>query len=309
MRSQYLSVLFAGLVMISCAENDEPIDKTEDIIAFENPQEVQIDGYADHAMEPFISPDGQHLFFNSLNDAINTKLYYATRVDDLTFTFVGEVNGANQTVEPYLDAVADMDELNNFYWTSTREYPAKLNNLHHGQFSNGSVNNIGRVSGDFYNTSPGWILMDHGISIDGELLFYNNAMFDGSNCNGPCETYLGIAQKVSASEFNKVANSDEILAEINDSDYKYYAPVITSDNLELYYTRFPQGNITASTQAEICVATRTSSTGVFSKPIVLFSDDLITDFVEAPTLTTDKQIMYYHKKVDGTFKIMLRYRQ
>jgi len=54
---------------------------------------VTINGLSFDAMEPFISPDGNYLFFNNLNDGVNTKLYYATKVNDLTFNFVGELNG------------------------------------------------------------------------------------------------------------------------------------------------------------------------------------------------------------------------
>jgi hypothetical protein len=55
------------------------------------PERVTIRGYKGEAMEPFITRDGRYLFFNNLNDpAVNTNLYYAERVDDLTFEFRGE---------------------------------------------------------------------------------------------------------------------------------------------------------------------------------------------------------------------------
>ncbi len=269
-------------------------------------RQVTISGLTFDAMEPFISPDGKYLFFNNLNDGINTKLFYTTMVNDSTFNFVGELNGPNQTSPPHLDAVADMDSLNNFYWTSTRGYPADFDNLFHGIFNEGNVTNIGRVHGDFYIYSPGWLIMDHGISYDGQELYYNNARFDGV-CKGPCETLLGIAQKVNDSTFNKLSNSDEILQNINDNSYIYYAPCISSDNLELYYTRYLKGEVTVNTVFEVCVAVRETPTGTFSPPIVLFSE-LIGNIVEAPTITADKQIMYYHKKIGGVHKIMMRYR-
>jgi Secretion system C-terminal sorting domain len=267
---------------------------------------VTINGLSFDAMEPFISPDGNYLFFNNLNDGVNTKLYYATKVNDLTFNFVGELNGTNQITPPYLDAVADLDSSGNFYWTSSRNYPTELDNLFHGTLNAGNVNNIGRVHGDFNKNIPGWLIMDHGISFDGQFLYFNNARFDGI-CMGPCETEIGIAQKVNDSTFNKILNSDNILQNINDTNYIYYAPCISSDNLELYYTRYLKGAITASTIFEICVAVRDTPTGIFSIPMVLFSE-LISDMIEAPTLTTDKQIIYYHKKIGGLYKIVMRYR-
>ncbi|MBV1923448.1 MAG: hypothetical protein KUG68_05385 [Flavobacteriaceae bacterium] len=258
-------------------------------------------------MEPFVSPNGNYLFFNNLNDGINTKLYYAIKVNDSTFNYEGELIGTNQTVTPHLDAVADLDINGNFYWTSTRNYPSELNNLFHGTFNAGKVSNIGRVQGDFNMNTPGWLIMDHGISLDGQFLYFNNARFDSANCQGPCETTLGIAEKENASTFNTLSNSESILQNINDANYIYYAPCISSDNLELYYTRYLKGQITADTVFEICVAVRSNSSSEFSIPRVLFSES-ISNLVEAPTLTVDKNIIYYHQKTTNSHKIMMRYR-
>jgi hypothetical protein len=61
---------------------------------------VFISGYADHAMEPFLSPDGNTMFFNNLNSGDSTRLHYAARVDDSTFTYMGLVSGANEPMNP-----------------------------------------------------------------------------------------------------------------------------------------------------------------------------------------------------------------
>jgi Secretion system C-terminal sorting domain len=270
--------------------------------------DVIINGLSFDAMEPFISPDGNFLFFNNLNDGVDTKLYYATKINDSTFNFAGELNGTNQIILPHLDAVADMDSANNFYWTSTRNYPTELDNLFHGTINMGNVTNIGRVHGDFNKNIPGWLVMDHGISYNGQFLYYNNARFDNNNCQGPCETEIGIAQKINDSTFNKLSNSNIILQNINDTNYIYYAPCISRDNLELYYTRYPRDTITVSTLFEICVAVRKRPADIFSVPMVLFSE-FISDLIEAPTLTTDKQIIYYHRKIVSSHKIVMRYRE
>ncbi|MFB0925663.1 MAG: T9SS type A sorting domain-containing protein, partial [Vicingaceae bacterium] len=260
------------------------------------------------AMEPFISDDENYLFFNNLNSGGTTKLFYATKVNDSTFNYVGELNGTNQLIAPYLDGVADMDSSNNFYWTSTRDYPTDLDNLFYGKFNAGTVTDIGRVRGNFNKNIPGWLVMDHGISYDGQILYYNNARLDQNNCQGPCETELGIAQKMNDSIFSQLPNSTIILQNINDTNYIYYAPCISSDNLELYYTRYPRDSVTLNTLFEICVAVRNTPNATFSVPMVLFSETIV-NIIEAPTLTTDKQIMYYHKKVNGIHKIEMRYRE
>tara|TARA_R110000868_G_scaffold4211_3_gene26443 strand:- start:7814 stop:8746 length:933 start_codon:yes stop_codon:yes gene_type:complete len=306
-----IKVLFintlATLLIISCSSNDN--DNAESITypSFTSEIEVTIIGLSFDAMEPFVSPNGNYLFFNNLNDGINTKLYYATKTNDSTFNYIGEITGTNQVTTPHLDAVADMDSNDNFYWTSTRNYPNELNNLFHGTFSTGNVSEIERVQGDFNMNIPGWLVMDHGISLDGQFLYFNNARFDDTNCLGPCETVLGIAQKNNDSKFSTLPNSASILQNITDANYIYYAPCISSDNLELYYTRYLKGQITSSTVFEICVAVRINSTSNFSVAKVLFSET-ISNLIEAPTLTVDKNIIYYHKKSSGSHKIKMRYR-
>jgi len=269
--------------------------------------EVTINGLSFDAMEPFLSPNGNYLFFNNLNDGENTKLYYATKVNDSTFNYVGELIGPNQTATPHLDAVADMDANGNFYWTSTRNYPAELNNLFRGTFSDGKVSDVERVNGDFNKNTPGWLIMDHGISLDGQYLYFINARFDKENCQGACETTIGVAEKDNASTFSTLSNSESILKNINNANYIYYAPCISSDNLELYYTRYLKGEITENTVFEMCVAVRSDAASEFSVPKVLFSEK-IGNLVEAPTLTVDKSIMYYHQKTTDSHKIVMRYR-
>lgn len=313
MKVSIIKIVFIAMtiqaLLGSCADDNSVIAPITQDIKFGLPTEVSINGYTDHAMEPFISPDGTTLFFNSINDGNNTKLYYATKVDATTFTFVGELEGVNEVQSAQLNAVADLDNLNNFYWTSGRDYPNEPDNLHHGIFENGNVTSIGRVRGDFYNYDIGWLVMDHGISYDGQFLFYNNARFDSANCVGPCETFLGIAKRSGNKLFIKTSDSDTILQNINNQNYIYYAPCITQDNLELYYTRFPKGTLDNSTMVDICVATRATESDIFSPPQVLFSDNLMGSIIEAPSLTTDKKIMYYHKKIGGVHKILSRERE
>ena len=298
---------FIFLLIISCSKNNNEISPPLAYPSFGSELDVNIIGLSFDAMEPFISPDGNYLFFNNVNDGIDTKLFYATKINNSTFTFVGELTGTNQTTAPHLDAVADMDSNGNFYWTSTRNYPTELDNLFHGTFNSGNVLNIERVHGDFNMNIAGWLIMDHGISLDGEFLYFNNARFDGQNCQGACETHIGVAKKENVTTFNKLPNSTSILQNINDANYIYYAPCISSDNLELYYTRYLKGQITPNTVFEICVAIRNNSLDSFSVPKVLFSET-ISNIIEAPTLTVDKKIMYYHKKTGSSHKIVMRNR-
>ena len=205
---------------------------------FSDETQVSISGYSLDAMEPFISSNGNCLFFNSLNDSVNTSLYYATKTDDTTFVYAGQVSGVNGT-SPHLDAVASMDSLNNFYFVSTRNYPTVLENLQTGSFNSGTATGITPVLGNFYISTAGWIIMDAEINRDGTKLYYTNAYFSGGAL--PAASKLGIADK-QISSFLKSATSDSDLANINDTAYLVYAPCTSSDGKELYFTRIKIGN-------------------------------------------------------------------
>jgi hypothetical protein len=75
----------------------------------------------------------------------------------------------------------------------------------------------------------------------------------------------------------------------------------------LYYTRYLNEQITANTVFEICVAVRSNSLSEFSIPKILFSET-ISNLIEAPTLTVDKNVLYYHRKTTNSHKIVMRYR-
>jgi hypothetical protein len=261
---------------------------------------VYISGYADHAMEPFLSPDGNTLFFNNLNTGDSTRLHYATRVDDTTFTYMGLVTGANEPNNPQLNAVASLDTTGNFVWVSVRDWPNTMDNLHRGDYSNGTVTNVNRVHGNFYVYQPGYIVMDAAVTYDGSELYYCNAFFD--TCVVPCAASLGIASKVNDSTFNTIAASQNILQHVNDTDYCVYAPQLSTDGLELYFTRYLIGGLST----EICVSVRPTVADTFSSPLVLISD--FPNVPEAATVNTAGTLMYYHKKTNGTYTIYLRYR-
>src|SRR5262245_25212728 len=64
--------------------------------SFTDLQAVTITGHNQDAMEPFLTRDGKMLFFNNSNaPTVNTNLFWATKVDDLTFLLRGEIGGVN----------------------------------------------------------------------------------------------------------------------------------------------------------------------------------------------------------------------
>ena len=282
------SIVFAIIVLIvNCGNKNGGPEIEVSYPEFTDEVEVIIDGYDKDAMEPFISKDGHFLFFNSLNDGDSTSLYYAARVNDTMFNFEGEISGVNGPV-PHLDAVASMDINNVFYFVSTRDYPDVFQNYQIGEFNNGVVNNVKCVMGDFYIYEPGWLIMDAEISKNGDLLYYVNAQFGGNPL--PLQAYIGIAEKGDSS-FDKLDSSDDILMNVNDSDYLIYAPSISSDGNELYFTRIRKGILIT----QICVSVRDDNTENFSTPQWI---EIEGNAVEAPSLTDGGERLYYHKKLD-----------
>src|ERR1700689_4934965 len=139
--------------------------------AFSSPSPVTITGYSGDAMEPFISKDGQYLFFNNRNDpSVDTNLYYASRVDDQTFTLLGPIPGANS---PQLDAVASLDTLGNFYFVSTRSYSTSLSTVYSGPFTAAGVGSVAVVPGISPQKS-GIVNFDAEISADGQTLWFDD---------------------------------------------------------------------------------------------------------------------------------------
>lgn len=270
-------------------------------ILYQQERPVTIIGYSGDAMEPFISGDGQTMFFNSLNDGVNTSIYHASRINDTTFQHEGVVLNVNQP-SPHLDAVVSMDQHANFYWVSLRDYPNVYQNLMRGTYTNGVVTNISHVYGDFYVNAPGWLVMDACITNDGKKLIYCNAYFNNCNPGLPCEAYLGMAVKTNDTTFNNHPVLTGLFQNINDTSFLVYAPQLSSNGLELYYTRLEKN----TTETQICLSVRSDTNTVFPPGAVLYSNT--GNVPEAPTITSGGSRIYYHRKSGGTFRIFTKER-
>ena len=184
---------------------------------FTNPERVTINNYSQDAMEPFVSLDGKYLFFNNSNNpppGTSTKLYYATRIDDVTFEFAGEIASVNATG---LNAVASMDSNNKFYFISTRSYMQTFSTVYWGDFSTGSVSNVELVPG-VSKHKPGWVNFDAGISPDGNTLYFVDGFF--GTANFPQKASLTIAKR-KGNHFVRLSNSRAIMRKINNNDLNY----------------------------------------------------------------------------------------
>jgi hypothetical protein len=280
-------LLLGGAFTVHAGDRDAGARRTFGV--FTHPQRVTIEGYSRDAMEPFISPDGNYLFFNDSNAGPITNLYYATRIDDLTFQFQSEIGGANSGT---LTAVPSMDVNDNFYFISNRSYQATLSTIYSGIFSpsNGSVSGVALVPG-VSKLEPGWVNFDQCISPDGSTLYFVDGFFGSGTF--PQNASIEIATR-DGDHFVRLANSADIMHKINTGGLNY-APDISKSGLEFFFTRVASIN---QPPPAIYTATRASTSEPFGKPVRIRA---IKGFAEAPALSPDEKSLYYHENVNGTF--------
>jgi len=264
-----------------------------DVGGWSNPERVTIAGWSGDAMEPFISRDGNDLFFNNSNaPSVDTDLQYAARVDDLTFSYVGPIGGVNTTTS--LDAVASDDDRGDFYFISTRSYATTMVTIFRGTWAAGSVTNVAPVG--LPSSAAGFVIFDVVVSPDGGTL----AFAEGDYSTGTLTSANLILATDAGGGFARAPAGDMTLAAVNLAGGTQYAPVFSKSMLELYFTR-----IGADGVPTIYGAARAGADAPFGAPVHL---DAITGFAEAPTLepngNEDEKSLYYHfRDPSGVFVI------
>ncbi len=285
--------LFCLLLLPSC-QPDKTSVTTNPAIDFGQPIKVEVTGYNGNIMEPFLSRDGSILLFNNLNAAPeNTNLHWATKINDSTFQYKGELTGVN-TAD--LEGVPTLDKAGNLYFVTTRNYATTLSTLYTGAFANGAVTNVQLVTG-VSRLQAGWVNFDVEVTADGQLLYFVDAQFD--QAGNPSTADLVIAQK-SGAGFIRSAASGTLLKNINTGALEY-AACISEDQLELYFTRL-QLPVTPDSSPEIFLSTRLTTNDVFGLPTKIKT---ITGFAEAPTISPDQRTLYYHKKENNKFVLYM----
>lgn len=258
---------------------------------FEHPEPVTIANYSGEAMEPFVTHDGRFLLFNNRNDpGMDTNLHYAERVDDAHFIYRGEIQGVNTTS---LEAVASVSCGGELYFVSTRSYAQTFSTLYRARWANGAATAVEVVPGISRKT-PGWVNFDAEVSANGRMLYAVDARFSADG--RPLTANLFIAQMRSGA-FERLPNSDELLGAVNGKGLQY-APAVSADGLELFFTRVAE--IREDAEPHLWRSVRRSASDPFEAPQRVAA---ITGFTEAATLSADGLSLYYHERVKGRFAI------
>jgi len=250
---------------------------------------VAIDGYDGDAMEPFIvARTGDLLFNNSNLKPELTDLHWAKRIDDGHFKYVGKIDGANSAA---LDAVPSVDEDGAFYFVSTRSYEETYSTIYRGHWSNGTVTHVELVRGVSRAQAP-WVDFDAEISRDGDSLYFAEGRFTGGQV--PDTADIKIAHK-RGDGFVVDSFSDVLLATVNTPALEY-APAISADRRELFFTRLDKEKRTIG----IYRVKRIGAAQPFGKAERVAAAD---GFVEAPALNADGTVLYFHRLDAGRFHI------
>ncbi len=296
-----LATLLLVFLLYNCEK--EPTITTETLSEFRNEKKVTIIGYSLDAMEPFITKNGNYIFFNNHQGSNEKELYYAEKIDDTTFEFKGEIQGVNSSS---VDGNPTMDANNNFYFISTRNLNTGIKTIYSGIFNSGTVTELHEINGSINIPTPYWINMGVEISKNGNTLLSSNAKFNIGE-NFPHKGNIRLAER-SGNEFNIHANETEILSNINTDERIEYAGELSADELEVFYSQ-----VTLSTPPifKLYYAKREQTNGIFEKPISITEpfDGNINAFVEGPSLSDDAKRLYYHKLDSGIFSIFMLSRE
>jgi hypothetical protein len=287
-------LMAAALALAACGaqQKADAVAALPEYRAFGEPQLVAIRGYQGDAMEPFITKDGRYLLFNNRNDPkIDTRLLFAERVDDLTFDYRGELEGANTSA---LEGVPSMDRHGNLFFVSTRSYAETLSTIYRGRFGQGRVSGIDLVAGISLR-QRGMVTFDAEVSADGSTLFVADGRFAGGHV--PETADIDIAVRDGAG-FRRLPGARDLLRNVNTAALEY-APAVSGDLLELFFTRL-EGSA-RSPRTAILRAVRPDAAAPFGAPQRLAS---ITGFVEAPALSGDGRSLYFHRLDGGRFVIL-----
>jgi len=257
---------------------------------FANPAPVAIGGYPGSAEEPFISPDGRYLLFNSSEAEPDFSLQYALATGPAAFEYEGPIEGdeAGNRVNEVgsLSGTPTLDDEGDLYWISNRSYGDTLGTVFGGRFNEGHVTGVHEVAG-VRAPEFGQVDFDVGASPSGRFLYVAVGQFGGS---GPPSSAKLVMFERSGERFVPHRAGESILLNVNATAALVYAAAVTADELEIFFTAASPAE---GREPQVYRATRKSATARFAHVERIAA---ITGFAEAPSISNDGTTLYYHEK-------------
>jgi hypothetical protein len=277
--------------MVSCGSNGPPPSAPSTPAAFGNPEPVTINGYSGDVMEPFISRDGVYLFFNNAGGTTDKDLFFATYVTSTTFQYQGAISAINS---PTVDGAPTVDSGDRLYYVSLATYGTDLTTVHSGLWNGSTVIGSAPLS-SLTITTPLVLYFDVESDPSGSTLYLSEGEFTGGVAIP--KTADLVVSVYTSSGFVRDPNSAVMMARVNTGMLEY-APAISADSLELFFTRLDPGTL----EARIYQTLRSSITSPFGPPQLVSAID---GFVEGPALSPDERSLYYHRLNTFTNKFEL----
>ena len=280
--------------------------------AFKNPEPVKIEGLP-HGFsstpisteEPFLSRDGRFLFFNSAQSENNKDLHYAERIDN-RWLYRREMGpGVNSKKE--VEGNPTMDRSNNFFYVDSGVEVM----VRRARFStaDGALCDVRDFEAMPRREVKLFSQKVHGnmgveVGADGHLIFFSRATWDMNGLKIGrilASDILQIRRTGNQYTFDE-REARRVLRHINTDDLEYAAS-ISSDGLELFFTRLALSDIKPGTvRSGIYRTSRKTLIDPFGESELIEAIGT-NDFVEGPAISADEQELYYHKRVGDKFRL------
>jgi hypothetical protein len=256
-------------------------------------QPVAIEGYADHAMEPFIARDGQTLFFNNRNEpAEETDLHWASRIDDTHFRYRGAITSANSN---HLDGVASFARDGTFAFTSLRAFESRGATIWMGRWTGEAVTALSLETA-LRPGPPPRFNMDGELSASAARFYVTDNLWALIGGLRTSDIRLAVREN---GRWRRAPEFDSWFAAINTRDALEYAPATNEAETELYFTRLTRPFLRPP-RFETFVAVRDSANEAFGRPERIGA---LRGYVEAASVAPDGAL-YAHAMLNGRFTIM-----
>lgn len=263
---------------------------------FANQEDINIIGYNGPEQDPFVSPDGQYLFFDDHSDTPGTfsHIHWATRIDYKTFQYRGKVIGQTYQVniEGKNSLNASIDLAGNFYYMTNDEYAVTGKSARRGNFSVingfGTVANVTNVVGIQGSPATYLTTIGHEINSDGTTIYYANFQTNGTVVTS---SKIVVASRNIDGSFTTWADSSAILQNINNTGPVLYNAMVSLDGLEMVFTSSESYQPDINDKLKIFLAKRNSTLQAFGTPVRVTA---VGGLAENGSFSPDRRHLYFH---------------